>query len=345
MRRIIFCCTSWSKLRQVKVRLRRCAIDLPIEPESGARTVTKTQLRAGEAERGLNISLVPRSNENRRIAGQLREAGDLLESQGANPFRARAYRAAASTVDAMNRPLREIFDAEGRAGLEALPGVGRGIASAIAEIFITGHWSQLERLRGDVDPIAIFRRVPGIGADLASEIHETLHIDTLEALELACKDGRLQKVPGIGLRRAASISAALTAMLDRRHAMIRRIPAAATSRPTVTTLLAIDREYREKSAGGKLPTIAPKRFNPTGESWLPVLHARRDGWHFSVLYSNTARAHELGRTRDWVVIYFYDNEHAEGQHTVVTEARGPLVGKRVVRGREVECRAYYATCT
>jgi hypothetical protein len=72
------------------------------------------------------------------------------------------------------------------------------------------------------------------------------------------------------------------------------------------------------------------------------MHARRENWHFTALYSNTARAHELGRTRDWVVVYFYDDEHAEGQHTVVTEARGALAGKRVVRGREAECRAFYA---
>jgi putative hydrolase len=59
------------------------------------------------------------------------------------------------------------------------------------------------------------------------------------------------------------------------------------------------------------------------------------------LYSNTARAHQLKQTKDWVVIYFYDKEHHEGQHTVVTETRGTLIGKRVVRGRESECRDHY----
>ncbi|HSQ05004.1 MAG TPA: helix-hairpin-helix domain-containing protein [Burkholderiales bacterium] len=300
-------------------------------------------MRAKAAEAGRGVSVLPQNHENRKIARQLREAGELLESQGANPFRARAYRVAAGTVDAMDGSLRDIFDAQGRAGLESLPGIGRGIASAIAEMLITGHWSQLERLRGDVDPIAIFQRVPGIGPDLARDIHETLHIDTLEALELACKDGAVRQVPGIGPRRAAAISAALTAMLDRRRAIIRRIPAPATSRPSVATLLEVDREYREKAGAGTLPTIAPRRFNPRGEAWLPVLHTRRDGWHFTVLYSNTARAHELGRTRDWVVVYFYDHEHAEGRHTVVTEPRGALAGKRVVRGRDAECRAHYAS--
>jgi hypothetical protein len=69
----------------------------------------------------------------------------------------------------------------------------------------------------------------------------------------------------------------------------------------------------------------------------------RGDWSFTALFSNTARAHEFGRTRDWVVLYFYDGAHVEGQRTVVTEARGRLAGMRVVRGREAECVAHYAS--
>jgi hypothetical protein len=123
---------------------------------------------------------------------------------------------------------------------------------------------------------------------------------------------------------------------------VARAPRASAAAPTIAALLAVDREYREKAAAGRLRTIAPKRFNPSGEAWLPVLHAEREGWHFTALFSNTARAHELGRTRDWVVIYYYDGEHVEAQCTVVTESRGALAGRRVVRGREEECRAHHA---
>jgi DNA polymerase (family X) len=107
-------------------------------------------------------------------------------------------------------------------------------------------------------------------------------------------------------------------------------------------LLDVDAEYRRRAAAGELPRIAPRRFNPQGEAWLPILHCERGEWHFSVLYSNTAAAHRLGRTRDWVVVYCYDGDHQEGQHTVVTETRGGLRGKRVVRGRELQCRDHYA---
>jgi hypothetical protein len=67
------------------------------------------------------------------------------------------------------------------------------------------------------------------------------------------------------------------------------------------------------------------------------MHTTRNGWHFTVLFSNTARAHELGKTRDWVVVYFHSTGGTPAQRTVVTESHGPLAGARVVRGREDEC--------
>ena len=69
-------------------------------------------------------------------------------------------------------------------------------------------------------------------------------------------------------------------------------------------------------------------------------HFLREGWHFNALFSNTARAHELGKTRDRVVIYYEKDGH-ENQHTVVTETHGPMKGRRVVRGLEKECLAHY----
>ncbi len=112
--------------------------------------------------------------------------------------------------------------------------------------------------------------------------------------------------------------------------------------PGVDLLLDIDREYREKARAGKLIRIAPRRFNPEHKAWLPVMHARRGGWHFTARLSNTERAHELHRTYDWVVILFSGPGEEEGQATVVTERHGTLTGRRVVRGREPECARHYA---
>ena len=280
---------------------------------------------------------------NAQCADRLREAADLLEAQRANPFRVSAYRKAAATVLDLPEDVAAIAARDGLPGLEALPSIGRGIAAALLEMTRTGRWIQLERLRGNADPVQLLTAVPGLGHRLAERIHEELHVDTLEALELAAHDGRLESVAGVGPRRAAAIRASLQAMLSRSRPRLAVRQAGAAHEPEVGTLLAVEREYRHDAEAGRLPTIAPRRFNPSGEAWLPVLHTQRDGWHFTALYSNTAQAHQLNRTHDWVVLYFYDDEHAEGQHTVVTETHGPLAGRRVVRGREAECRAHYAS--
>lgn len=90
------------------------------------------------------------------------------------------------------------------------------------------------------------------------------------------------------------------------------------AQPPVGLLLNVDREYREKAAAGALRLIAPRRFNPGGEAWLPVLHTRHGEWVLTALFSYTRRAHEFGRTSDRVVIYFHTDDTIEGQVTVVT---------------------------
>jgi len=278
---------------------------------------------------------------NQQVAEKLRQFAELLAAQSANPFRVGAYRRAADTVSGLERDVAVILAEEGQSGLDALPGIGPSIAATIAEVVRTGRSSQLERLRGSLDPEALLQTVPGIGPGLAERIHETLHIDTLEALEAAAHDGSLEKVPGVGPRRAAVVRATLAEMLARARPPRRADAGGSGQEPDVAALLDVDREYREGAQAGRLPTIAPKRFNPEGKAWLPILHTERGPWHFTALYSNTARAHQLDRIRDWVVIYFSSDSAHEGQHTVVTETSGTLTGRRVVRGREVECHAHY----
>jgi putative hydrolase len=278
------------------------------------------------------------TSTNQQIAMKLAQAADLLEQQAANPFRVSAYRRASETISRLAQDVRELAAAEGDAGLIKLPNIGKGIARAIQELLATGSWVQLERMRGTLDPVQRFQTVPGIGPKMAEQINETLHIDTLEALEAAAWDGQLETVRGLGSRRITGIRNALAALLGKTRRQSRM---ASGEGPSVITLLDVDREYRQQAQQGSLPVIAPKRFNPEGRAWLPILHTHRDAWHFTLLYSNTARAHELKRTHDWVIVYFYDDHHQEGQCTVVTETRGPLTGQRVVRGRELECRNYY----
>lgn len=147
----------------------------------------------------------------------------------------------------------------------------------------------------------------------------------------------LDALPTVG----ATIAAAIDEIVRTGHwTRLERLRAAAL--PPVAELLQVDAEYRSEAAAGRLPRIAPLRFNPQRQAWLPVLHARRGPWHYTALFSNTARAHALGRVHDWVVVYAEDPAHGERPFTVVTAQRGALAGRRVVRGRETECRAWYA---
>jgi len=284
------------------------------------------------------------ARDNAAVAELLREMASLLDAQGEdNTFRIAAYRRAADTVAALPTSVRETFEREGIAGLDALPTIGPGIAAAIGEIVQTGRWARLDRLRGAAGPEAIFRTIPGVGPQLALKLHDELGVDTLEALEVAAHDGRLERLPNLGARRAAAIRATLTQMLDRARTLRRPQAApAAEHAPPVEVLLDVDRTYRAAAEAGTLPRIAPRRFNPKGEAWLPVLHTRRGDWAFTALYSNTARAHELDRVHDWVVVYAEDTAHHERQYTVVTAGRGAMAGRRVVRGRESECSEVYS---
>jgi hypothetical protein len=203
----------------------------------------------------------------------------------------------------------------------------------------TGQLNLLQRLRGETDPERILTTVPTIGDELAHRIHEQLGIETLAELQAAAYDGRLAQVPGFGRKRVRAVRESLAGRLHQRRAAPKGKPATGEL-PPVKELLDIDREYRQQAAAGKLPRIAPRQFNPTNEAWLPVLHTERGNAHYTALFSNTARAHQLDMIRDWVVIY-RDDQDGSGQWTVVTSQFGPLRGKRIVRGREAECQAYY----
>lgn len=274
---------------------------------------------------------------NETVAERLEEVAKLLGVQGANPFRVRAYRLAAATVRGLEEPVAALLARDGLEGLERLPGIGESIARAVRDLVLLGHLPLLERLRGESDPVRLLRSVPGVGPKMAERLHHELAIDSLEDLETAAHDGRLAGLPGIGEKRLAGIRESLAQRLARVRAGQWQVP---DKEPPVAELLDVDREYRDKAARGKLRTIAPRRFNPKGESWLPVLHTRRGRRQYTALFSNTPRAHQLGKTHDWVVLY-HDGGRGERLATVVTAERGRLAGRRVVRGREAECERHY----
>lgn len=274
---------------------------------------------------------------NLKIARRLDEVAQILNEQGANPFRVQAYRTAAVNLRRLSRPVDDILQRQGEPGLREIPGIGQSLARAIATLVLTGRLPVLDRLRGESDAGLILASVPGIGKVLAARLHHELGIDTLEQLEATAHDGRLRDLIGLGEKRIAGIIDSLASRLGR--VQIGRA-SANRGEPSVGEILDVDREYREKAAAGQLRTIAPRRFNPDREAWLPILHSQRGQRHYTALFSNTARAHELKKTKDWVVIY-YDGPGGERQCTVITSQRGSLAGQRIVRGRETECEVHY----
>jgi hypothetical protein len=274
---------------------------------------------------------------NREIAERLKEVADLLHHQGSNPFRVQAYRHAAHTLEQLETPVDNILRSEGLEGLQKLPAIGESLSRSIRELILTGKLPMLQRLRGEAEPVALLGSIPGIGKKLADQLHHDLEIDTLEELEVAAHEGQLTQLPRIGEKRLSGIIASLAERLGRVRG---KSGPPEKSMPSIEEILDVDREYREKATADRLHKFAPRRFNPTGEAWLPVLHTQRGKHHYTALFSNTARAHKKGKTHDWVVLY-YDDGQKDSQCTVITAEWGILEGRRIVSGLESECLMYY----
>jgi len=275
--------------------------------------------------------------QNADIAARLEEVAAVLESQQANPYRVGAYRHAAATVRNCPLSMDDLVQQEGIEGLQELPGVGENLSRSIHQLVTTGKLPMLERLRGESDPVEVLASVPGIGKRLAERLYTELGIDSLEELEAAAHSGRLAGLRGFGSKRIAGIRDSLASRLGR---VRKGTPPTAGPEPPASEILDVDREYRLKAAAGQLFRLAPRRFNPQQKAWLPILHTTRGDRHYTALFSNTAHAHQVGKTHDWVVIY-YDGGRGERQYTVITAERGTFKGRRIVRGRETACAVHY----
>ena len=153
-----------------------------------------------------------------------------------------------------------------------------------------------------------------MGEKIGGVIHEFVSEGTVELKDSLSREVPKEKLKELGGKRSTDHSSAGV-----------RIP--------VGVILEIDKEYREKVKAGVLKKIAPRLQNPGKNQWLPVMTTKSHGWKFTVMFSNTLAAHQLGKTDDWVVVY-YSGEGGKGQGTVVTEQKGKRKGERVVRGRE-----------
>jgi len=135
---------------------------------------------------------------NYEIARVFTRMADLMEVQGENPFKIRAYRKAADTIRDLTESLESIA---ARGALETVPGVGKGIAEKIEEIVATGTTAALEVLRAQVpEGLPELLNLPGLGARTVQTLHKELGVGSIADLERAAKEHRVRGLPGMGAK-------------------------------------------------------------------------------------------------------------------------------------------------
>ncbi len=186
--------------------------------------------------------------QNADIARVFGEIADLLEIENGNPFRIRAYRNAARTVETLGPNIEDLLD-EGRE-LEELPGIGRDLAGKISEIVHGGGTCALrEQLRGELPPqIEKLLRIPGLGPKRVKLLYDERGIHTPEQLLRAAEEGQLRTIRGIGEKAEQKILEAVQAQLSKtaRHSIA---TAAAVVEPLLRYLMQHPALMRAEAAG------------------------------------------------------------------------------------------------
>ncbi|HEY5593876.1 MAG TPA: helix-hairpin-helix domain-containing protein [Nitrospiria bacterium] len=140
---------------------------------------------------------------NQQIASVFQNFADRLQLEGANPFRIRAYRRAATAIDRLKVPAVRLAD-HGR--LREIPGIGRDLEQKIHELLKTGTIRDpVEKNAEPPAPGAAPFRLPGLDPKLAGLLHRRFHIETLHDLELLARSHLLRTLPGLGAQLEKSI--------------------------------------------------------------------------------------------------------------------------------------------
>ena len=146
--------------------------------------------------------------QNAEIASMFDQTADLLEIKGENPFRVRAYRKAARTVEGLPQSVRSLLAAH--EDLSELPGIGKDLAGKIADIVASGHFELLDQLKkkmpGELGEMA---SVPGLGPKRIKLLYDEVKVRTLDDLKRAIQKGKLHGLHGFGPVVEKKLAAAL----------------------------------------------------------------------------------------------------------------------------------------
>ena len=147
---------------------------------------------------------------NEEIARRFNRMASLMEVRGEDPFRLRSYRMAAEAIETWPTQMKKIAEAEGAAGLQEIPGVGKAIASKIIELIDKGTFDAWERLTAETpETVLDLLELPGVGPKTAAMLHQKFKIASLDDLRKFVASGGLEMVDGIGPKTAERIRAHL----------------------------------------------------------------------------------------------------------------------------------------
>lgn len=148
--------------------------------------------------------------DNESIARRFYRLAALMDIRGDDPFRLRSYRNAAEAIETWPTPMQQIAKAEGIAGLQAIPGVGKAIAGKILELLDRGTFDAWERIIGETpESVLDLLEIPGIGPKTAALLHQKFKVSSLGALKKFVDGGGLELVDGIGPKTADRIKESL----------------------------------------------------------------------------------------------------------------------------------------
>ena len=140
----------------------------------------------------------PEPMQNSEVARCFEELADLLEIQGSNPFRLRAYRNAARNISNLTESVADIA-ADPQRSLTELPGIGKDLAAKVTVIVQTNRLPQLEELREDIPAgVVEMLKIQGLGPKKVAVLFKELSLTSLDALKEAAKHGELAKLKGFG---------------------------------------------------------------------------------------------------------------------------------------------------
>ena len=147
---------------------------------------------------------------NQKIADVFRRLADLMELREDNPFKIRAYRTAAETIEDTETPLAELVEAGGVSRLRQLPGIGSAISQKIVDLLETGTFKAYDEIKHEIpETVLDLLSVDGIGIKTLQILYQQFHLTNLDDFAKFVAGGGLMSVPQMGERLAKRIHESL----------------------------------------------------------------------------------------------------------------------------------------